>query len=323
MSAGNPMCRSISCCCRWRCAPMRRFVTGRWSATRRRAPWVVLAAKGGVDPTLTRDRYPRVATLPFDAAYKFMATFHRMGGRQRQGCHTLPSSRALRISSPRGPGSAHGPDGAFVPIDRVREPFLAENDRLGAQGLRVMATAQRDFDPKTFDPDADLLPLIQDLQLLAIVGIVDPPRAEARDAIAKAKSAGIRVRMITGDHAITAGVIASQLGDRRRGDHWCRVRRIFRRGSRSAHRRHRCHRPGRAQGQGPPRRHPPAQGQHRGDDRRRRERCTRAQGRRHRGRYGHHRHRGLQGGRRDDLDRRQLRNDRQGRGAGPGRSTTT
>ena len=66
--------------------------------------------------------------------------------------------------------------------------------------------------PKTFDPDADLLPLIQDLQLLAIVGIVDPPRAEARDAIAKAKSAGIRVRMITGDHAITAGAIASQLG---------------------------------------------------------------------------------------------------------------
>ena len=99
-----------------------------------------------------------------------------------------------------------------MPIDKVREPFLAENDRLGAQGLRVMATAQRDFDPATFDPNADLLPLVKDLQLLAIVGIVDPPRAEARDAIAKAKSAGIKVRMITGDHAVTADAIARQLG---------------------------------------------------------------------------------------------------------------
>jgi Ca2+-transporting ATPase len=172
---------------------------------------VVLAAKGGVDPTLTRERYPRVATLPFDAAYKFMATFHRM-----EDDNGKPVIRAFVKGAPdqllARAGSAHGPDGAFVPIDRVREPFLTENDRLGAQGLRVMATAQRDFDPKTFDPDADLLPLIQDLQLLAIVGIVDPPRAEARDAIAKAKSAGIRVRMITGDHAITAGAIASQLG---------------------------------------------------------------------------------------------------------------
>src|SRR5688572_1901537 len=172
---------------------------------------VVLAAKGGVDPTLTRERYPRVATLPFDAAYKFMATFHRMDDDKGK-----PVIRAFVKGAPdqllARAGSAHGPDGAFVPIDRVREPFLTENDRLGAQGLRVMATAQRDFDPKSFDPEADLLPLIQDLQLLAIVGIVDPPRAEARDAIAKAKSAGIRVRMITGDHAITAGAIAGQLG---------------------------------------------------------------------------------------------------------------
>ena len=108
--------------------------------------------------------------------------------------------------------AAHGPDGKDYPIDKVREPYLAENDRLGAQGLRVLATAQRDFDPAKFDPNADMLPLIADLQLLALVGIVDPPRAEARDAIAKAHSAGIQVRMITGDHAVTAEAIARQLG---------------------------------------------------------------------------------------------------------------
>ena len=105
---------------------------------------VVLAAKGGVDPTLTRERFPRVATLPFDAAYKMMATFHRMdddAGKAVIRCYVKGAPDQLLARA----GSAHGPDGADVPIDRVREPFLAENDRLGAQGLRVLATAQREF----------------------------------------------------------------------------------------------------------------------------------------------------------------------------------
>jgi P-type Ca2+ transporter type 2C len=90
---------------------------------------------------------------------------------------------------------------------------MAENERLGAQGLRVMATAQRDFDPNTFDPNApDLLPQVKDLTLLALVGIVDPPRPEAKLAIEKAHAAGIQVRMITGDHAVTAEAIARKLG---------------------------------------------------------------------------------------------------------------
>ena len=75
-----------------------------------------------------------------------------------------------------------------------------------------MVVAQREFEPASFDPNGDLLSLVQDLTLLAMVGIVDPPRAEARDAIAKCKSAGIRVRMITGDHATTAGAIGTELG---------------------------------------------------------------------------------------------------------------
>jgi Ca2+-transporting ATPase len=75
-----------------------------------------------------------------------------------------------------------------------------------------MATGQRDFDPKTFDPDADLLPLVDGLTLLAMVGIVDPPRPAAKDAIARAHGAGIQVRMITGDHAVTAKAIGDQLG---------------------------------------------------------------------------------------------------------------
>ena len=75
-----------------------------------------------------------------------------------------------------------------------------------------MVVARRDFDPATFDPNADLLKIVKDLTLLAMVGIVDPPRAEAKAAIAKCHSAGIQVRMITGDHAVTAAAIGKQLG---------------------------------------------------------------------------------------------------------------
>jgi P-type Ca2+ transporter type 2C len=96
--------------------------------------------------------------------------------------------------------------------DAMRGRYEAENERLGEQGLRVLATARKDFDPATFDPNADLLPLLDGLTLLALVGIVDPPRPAAKDAIAIAHSAGIQVRMITGDHAVTAAAIAKKLG---------------------------------------------------------------------------------------------------------------
>lgn len=75
-----------------------------------------------------------------------------------------------------------------------------------------MVVARRDFDPQTFDPKGKLIDLVKDLTLLTMVGIVDPPRAEARAAIAKCHSAGIQVRMITGDHAVTAAAIGHQLG---------------------------------------------------------------------------------------------------------------
>ena len=77
----------------------------------------------------------------------------------------------------------------------------------------MLATARKDFDASSFDPAADLLALVADgLELMSLVGIVDPPRPSAKASIEKATAAGIRVRMITGDHAVTAGAIARQLG---------------------------------------------------------------------------------------------------------------
>jgi Ca2+-transporting ATPase len=173
---------------------------------------VALAVKGGVDAASTREHYPRLAYLPFDAAYKLMATFHQMrddSGREVVRCFVKGAPDQLLARA----ATVYVADSGTAPANgEFRERYLAENDRLGEQGLRVMATARRDFDPAAFDPRADLLPLVTDLELLSLVGIVDPPRPTAKASIATAKAAGIKVRMITGDHAVTAGAIASQLG---------------------------------------------------------------------------------------------------------------
>ncbi|HEY7125730.1 MAG TPA: HAD-IC family P-type ATPase [Ktedonobacterales bacterium] len=173
---------------------------------------VVLAAKGGIDIEATRQEFPRIAEVPFDAAYKLMATFHRIQNEQGQEvirCYVKGAPDQLLARSEY----ALDRQRQTVPLVTHRDRVLKENERLGQQGLRVMALARKDFDPVTFRlSDDDLLAQVTDLTLLALVGIVDPPRPEARDAIASARSAGITVRMITGDHAVTAAAIAKQLG---------------------------------------------------------------------------------------------------------------
>jgi Ca2+-transporting ATPase len=173
---------------------------------------VVLAEKGHLDVTATRQRFPRLAELPFDAAYKLMATYHRMTdefGRDVVRCFVkgAPDQLLARAVTVAAPGEE-----PRLLDDGLRGRYMAENERMAGQGLRVMATARQDFDPATFDPRGDLLGGLDGLTLLALAGIVDPPRPQAKDAIATAKAAGIQVRMITGDHAATAGAIAAQLG---------------------------------------------------------------------------------------------------------------
>jgi P-type Ca2+ transporter type 2C len=172
---------------------------------------VVLAEKADLDVEETRRTYPRVAEVPFDAEYKLMATFHEMEDRGRRvvRCFVKGAPDVLLARS----SNYLDEDGTSPPLaDGARDRVLAQNDRMAGEGLRVLAVARRDFDPASFDPGGDLLELVSDLDLLALIGIVDPPRKEAKDAIALCKDAGIRVRMITGDHATTAAAIAGQLG---------------------------------------------------------------------------------------------------------------
>jgi Ca2+-transporting ATPase len=173
---------------------------------------VALAAKGGIDAESTRDEYPRLAEVPFDADYKLMATFHEMtaeSGAPVIRCFVkgAPDQLLARAATMLDPEA-----GRVALDDRRRVRYLADNRRLGEAGLRVMAVARRDFDPAAFDPGAELLTLVTDLELLALVGIVDPPRPGAAGSVAQARSAGVEVRMITGDHAVTAAAIARELG---------------------------------------------------------------------------------------------------------------
>src|SRR4051795_4264291 len=137
---------------------------------------VVLGEKGGLAAVATRETYPRVAELPFDTAYKLMATFHRMkdeSGRDVVRCFVkgAPDQLLARATQTLAPDDLH-----LIDADAgFRERYNAENERLGEQGLRVLATGRKDFDPASFDPTADLLPLLDGLTALALVGIVDPP----------------------------------------------------------------------------------------------------------------------------------------------------
>jgi P-type Ca2+ transporter type 2C len=172
---------------------------------------LVLAHKAGLDIDATRERYPRLATLPFDPTYKLMAAFTKTSdaaGREVVRCFVKGAAPAV-MSHAASALSA----GQSIPWDAdLRARAEANVTRMGEQGLRVMAGAFRDLDPVSFDPEGDLLGYVAALELTSLVGMVDPPRAESKQAIESAQRAHIRVRMVTGDDVITGAAIAKQLG---------------------------------------------------------------------------------------------------------------
>ncbi|WP_037609415.1 cation-translocating P-type ATPase [Streptacidiphilus rugosus] len=172
---------------------------------------LVLGHKAGLDIEGSRERYPRLATLPFDPDYKLMASFNRAedaAGRPVVRCFVKGAAPAVmgRVTTALA-------DGAGVPWDAdLSGRAQAQTERMGGEGLRVMAAAYRDLDPADFDPEGDLLAHVTDLRITSLVAMVDPPREESKAAVASAKDAHIRVRMVTGDDVTTGAAIARQLG---------------------------------------------------------------------------------------------------------------
>ena len=176
---------------------------------------VTLAAKGGVDATSLRSRHPRLAEVPFDSAYKFMATVHELASGNGETAVRILVKGAPDVLLARSSRLIDA-TGAAVEIDPYRTDLEAHNHRLGDGGNRVLAIAQRELPVDAWQEfqssGGDPIDLVKDLTLLALVGIVDPARPEAKEAIAQAHGAGIAVKMITGDHASTATAIGRQLG---------------------------------------------------------------------------------------------------------------
>ena len=151
---------------------------------------LVLGHKAKLDIEGTQQAYPRLATLPFDPTYKLMAAF----------CETKDESGkpVVRVfvkgAAPAviGRASTALAKNENVPWSKELNTPGQEMDRLGGKGLRIMASATRDIDPQGFDPDADLLSMIHDLQMTALVGMIDPPRPESLDAVRSAQDAHIR-----------------------------------------------------------------------------------------------------------------------------------
>ncbi|MFF2199748.1 cation-translocating P-type ATPase [Streptomyces sp. NPDC058145] len=172
---------------------------------------LVLAHKAGLDTDATRERFPRLATLPFDPAHKLMATFNSAvddSGRPVVRCFVKGAAPAVTARA----ADALTPDGG-VPWDAgLRARAEAQTERMGGEGLRVMAAAVRDLDPAAFDPGADLLGYVDGLRVTSLVGMVDPPRPESKAAVADARSAHITVRLVTGDDVTTGAAIARQIG---------------------------------------------------------------------------------------------------------------
>jgi magnesium-transporting ATPase (P-type) len=163
---------------------------------------VVLARKAGLDPKRENGDRPRLDVIPFASERRYMATLNH----DHHGNHFIyvkgAPERLLEMCS------REWRDGQAAAIDV--EAWRRHIDEVAGRGQRLLAAARRDLDGELRELDeADAE---RDLTLLGLFGLIDPPRDEAIAAVAACQSAGIRVKMITGDHVMTARAVAAQLG---------------------------------------------------------------------------------------------------------------
>jgi magnesium-transporting ATPase (P-type) len=160
---------------------------------------VALAIKAGIDASAGRECMPRVDEIPFESERCYMATLHHdHAGRAFIYVKGAPE-RVLSLC-------ARDACGASVDVDG----WSLRMEAAGRQGLRLLALARAEVAcGSTALSDADLVP---QYELLGLVGMIDPPRPEAVAAVEQCRRAGVRVKMITGDHVVTAAAIGRQLG---------------------------------------------------------------------------------------------------------------
>jgi calcium-translocating P-type ATPase len=163
---------------------------------------LTLARKAGIDPDRVRNEFPRLDIIPFESEHRFMATLHHDHGGHAFICVKGAPERILEMC--RFERTTDG--------ERPLEPasWLERIDGMASKGQRILAAAVRQVPPE--HRELRVHDVASGLTMLGLYGIMDPPRDEAIAAVAECRAAGIRVKMITGDHAVTARAIADQLG---------------------------------------------------------------------------------------------------------------
>ncbi len=171
---------------------------------------LTLAIKGGVLPDDLRARHPRRAELPFDPAARMMATQHETPRGSRVVIKGAPEA-VLEVCRSARQGSRE-----ILLDDKARSELEAAADQMAAQALRVLAVAV--VEDAEVDGRAGFAAFRGHATLLGLVGQIDPPRPEVKDAVERCRAAGIRPIMVTGDHKATGYAIAQALGIARPGD---------------------------------------------------------------------------------------------------------
>ena len=162
---------------------------------------VVLAHKAGIVKQELDEQYPRIQEIPFDSGRKLMSTFHTINGNTVMYTKGAPDELLRRCT-------AIDFGGRVEPLtEEKRQEILEVNQSFAQDALRVIGSAYREVDAVDTSLEAE-----NDLIFTGLVGMIDPPREEAKDAIDVCKKAGINVKMITGDHKLTATAIGRQLG---------------------------------------------------------------------------------------------------------------
>ena len=163
------------------------------------------ANEQGVDTVTVHRQWPRIGEIPFTSERARMTTVHRAAnGDTRVACSKGAPERIIPACDRMWTGET------MLPISATtRHDLLAQAEQMAADGLRVLAVACA-IDRRT--PSDPIESLEEHQTLLALIGLLDPPRNEAREAVRLCRSAGIQVVMITGDHPATARAIAQRLG---------------------------------------------------------------------------------------------------------------
>ncbi len=163
---------------------------------------LTLALKAGLDRHFENSSLPRVDAIPFESEHRFMATLHHdHAGHAFAFVKGAPERLLQMCSKERAAGEDR-------PLDADR--WYQQIEALAAAGQRVLALAEAPMEKGK--RELDFADVEQGLTLLALVGIIDPPREEAIAAVAQCRAAGIRVKMITGDHGVTARAIGAAMG---------------------------------------------------------------------------------------------------------------